>query len=114
MTVSLAAERLHNDFKESEFAELDVELAKVHARQGRTDQAVASLSEALGLGEDRAAKGKVVDEAAALGVLDKLAGRAAGDGQFQAALTRHYAERGNLPLADAAGARPARGSRKSW
>ena len=100
---ALAAERLHNDFKDGEVADLDVMLAKVHAQQGQTDQALVSLTEALGLAEDRAGKGKVINEAAALdGVLDKLAARAAGDGQFQAELARHYAEGGNLPLADAA------------
>src|SRR5262249_16211088 len=39
------------------------------------------------------------------GVLESLAERAAGDGQFQTELARHYAERGNAPLAEAAHAK---------
>src|SRR5262249_24872938 len=55
---------------------------------------------------DRAAKAKIITEAAPLeGVLGKLAERAAGDGQFQTELARHYAERGTAPLAEAARAK---------
>ena len=89
-------------------------LAKVHAQQGRTDQAVLSLIEVLGLAEDRAAKGKVVDEAAP-GRRAGKAGRAGGGRRaIPGGAGRHYAERGNLPLAEAAGAKAPRGSRKSW
>src|SRR5262249_2954208 len=45
-------------------------------------------------------------EAAPLpGVLAKLGERATGNAQFQAELARHFAERGNAPLAEAARAK---------
>jgi tetratricopeptide (TPR) repeat protein len=89
-----AAVRLRNDFKDSDLLDLNVALAKAHAQQGHTNEAVTSFTEALRLAADRAAKAKIVAEAAPLaGVLEKLAERAAGDVQFQAELARHYADR---------------------
>ena len=100
---TLQATRVRLELKDSEVAELDVALAKAHAQQGHTDEAVASFTSALPLAADRAGKARIIAEAAPLrGVLEKLAERAAGDGRFQSELARHYAERGNTPLADAA------------
>lgn len=83
--------------------DLCLALAKAQAHQGRTNDAVASFTEALALVADRAGKAKIVAEAAALqGVLEKLAERGAGDAQFQAELARHFVERGNASAAEAA------------
>jgi tetratricopeptide (TPR) repeat protein len=63
---------------------------------------LAIRAEAEGL-LDRAAKAEIIAAAAPQeGVLEKLAERAASDAQFQAELARHFAERGNAPLAQAA------------
>jgi WD40 repeat protein/tetratricopeptide (TPR) repeat protein len=97
---------LRNDLKGSEFVDLSIALAKAHAKQGHIDEAVASFTEALDLATDGVAKAKIITEAATLeGVLEKLVEQAAGDGQFQAELARHFAERGNAPLAEAARAK---------
>jgi tetratricopeptide (TPR) repeat protein len=63
---------------------------------------LAIRAEAEGL-LHRAAKAEITTAAAPQeGVLEKLAERAASDAQFQAELARHFAERGNAPLAEAA------------
>jgi hypothetical protein len=95
-----------NDLKDSEVVDLNIALAKAHAQQSHTKEAVAAFAEALSLAADRAGKAKVIAEAATLeGVLGRLAERAAGDARIQAALARHYDEHGNTPLADAARAK---------
>ncbi len=97
---------LRNDFKDSEIADLNVELAKAHAEQGHVNEAMASLVEALPLAADRAGKARIITEAAPLaGALEKLAERAADDALFQAELAQHFAARGNAPAANAARAR---------
>src|SRR5579884_12549 len=97
---------VRNDLKDSEVVDLNVALAKAHAGQGHINEAVILFAEAFDLATDRAAKAKIITEAAALqGVLEKLTERAAGDAQFQAELARHFAERCNAPLADASRAK---------
>jgi WD40 repeat protein len=97
-TVQATRHRL--DLKDGEVVELHIALAKAHAQQGQTKEAVASLSAALPLAADRAGKARIVAEAASLkDVLEALAERAADDAQFQAELARHLAARGNLLLA---------------
>jgi WD40 repeat protein/tetratricopeptide (TPR) repeat protein len=97
---------LHMDLKDGEVVDVSVALANAHAQQGHIDKAVASFTEALDLAKDRAAKAKIIAEAAPLaGVLDKLAEHAPGDAQLQAELARHYAERGKAALAEAARAK---------
>jgi tetratricopeptide (TPR) repeat protein len=99
----VAAAQVRNDFNDSDVVDLNVALAKAHAQQGHTSEAVASFSEALTLAADRASKATIIAAAAPLeGVLEKLDKRASGDGLFQAELARHFAERGNAPLAAAA------------
>jgi WD40 repeat protein/tetratricopeptide (TPR) repeat protein len=94
---------VRNDLKDSEVVDLSLALAKAHAQQSHVSEAGAAFTEALPAATDRAAKAKIIAEAAPLnGVLEKLTQRAAGDAQFQAELARHYAERGNAPLAEAA------------
>jgi eukaryotic-like serine/threonine-protein kinase len=96
----MAAVRLRHDFNDSDLLELNVDLAKAHAQQGHTNEAVTSFTEALRLAANRAAKAKIIAEAASgKGVLEKLAERAAGDAQFLAELARHYAVQGNPALA---------------
>ena len=100
---ALQTERLRNELKDSEVADLNVALAEAHAQQGHADEAVALFTEALHLAADHAGKAKIIAAAAALkGVLEKLAERAAGDGQLQAEFARHYAARGQAALAAAA------------
>jgi WD40 repeat protein/tetratricopeptide (TPR) repeat protein len=97
---------VRNDLKDSEVVDLCIALAKAHAQQGHVNEAVASFTEALELATGPAAKAKIITEAAPLkGLLDKLAEHAAGDTQFQAELARHFAARGNAPLAEAARAK---------
>jgi serine/threonine protein kinase len=99
----LARTLVCNDLKDSKVVDLCVALGIAHAQQGHINEAVASFTEALELAMDRAAKAKIITEAAPLeGVLEKLAERAAGNAQFQAELARHFVERGNAPLAQAA------------
>ena len=99
---ALEVERLRNELKDSEVADLNVALAEAHAQQGHTDEAVASFTEAIHLTADRAGKARIVAQAAPLkGVLEKLAGRAAGDGQLQGDLARHFAAQGQAALAEA-------------
>ena len=43
---------LRNDFKDSEIADLNVDLAKAHAEQGHVNEAMASLVEAIPLTAD--------------------------------------------------------------
>jgi tetratricopeptide (TPR) repeat protein len=94
---------VRNDLKASEILDFCIVLAKAHAQQGHTKEAVASFTEALDLAADRAAKTKIITEAAPLNsVLRKLAQRAAPNAQFQAELARYFARRGNAPLAEAA------------
>jgi WD40 repeat protein/serine/threonine protein kinase/tetratricopeptide (TPR) repeat protein len=94
---ALRAAQLHNDVKDSEVADLNVALAKAHARQGHVNEAVASLTAALDRTADRAGKAKIITEATSLeGALEKLGEHAAGDAQFQAELARYYAERGKV------------------
>jgi hypothetical protein len=103
---------VRNDLKDSEVVDLNIALAKAHAQQGHLNEAVILFAEAFDLATDRVAKAKIITEAALLqDVLEKLAERATGDAQLQAELARHYAERGNAPLADAARAK-ARGCSK--
>src|SRR5262249_24518108 len=102
---ALQAERLHAELgaKDSEVEDLTVALAKAHAQQGHVDEAVTLLAETLHLTADRGGKARIIAEAAPLeGVAEKLAERAAGDGQFQADLARHFAALGQAALADAA------------
>ncbi len=73
--------------------------AKAKLREQALDWLKAELTAAT----DRAGKDKIVAAAAPLpDVLEKLAEFAPNDGQFQAELARHFAERGNAPLANAA------------
>jgi tetratricopeptide (TPR) repeat protein len=99
----LHATRIRLDLKENELVEFYVAPATAFVQQGQIDEAVTVLLNALGLIADRTAKAKIIAAAAPLkGVLEKLAQRAAGDALFQAELARHFAERGNAPLAEAA------------
>ena len=77
---TLQATRIRLDLKDGEAADLNVALGKAHAQQGHTSEAVASFTEAISLTADRAGKARIIAEAAPLaGVLEKLAGRAAGE-----------------------------------
>jgi tetratricopeptide (TPR) repeat protein len=98
---TLQATRIRLDRQDSEVADLHLALGKAYSEQGQTKEAVSSFTAALALAADRAGKARIIAEAAPLkGALEKLAERAAGDWQFQAELARHYAERGNAPLAN--------------
>ena len=100
---TLQATRIRFDLKEGELVELAVLLATALVQQGQRDEAVTTLLKALDPTTDRAAKAKIVTEAAPLeGVLEQLTERAAADGPLQAELARHFAQRGNNQLADAA------------
>ena len=91
------------DLKDSEIADVHAALGTAHAQQGHTNEAIASFAQALHLTADRAGKARIIAEATSLeGVLEKLAERASTDGRFQAELARHFAERGDAPLAEAA------------
>jgi serine/threonine protein kinase/formylglycine-generating enzyme required for sulfatase activity len=73
--------------------------AKAKLRQ----QAFDWLKAELAVTTDRAGKAQIIATAAPLpGLVEKLAESAPNDGRFQGELTRHYAERGNYPLANAA------------
>jgi WD40 repeat protein len=100
---TLQATRIRLDLKGSEVADLHVALGTAFAQRGQTNEAVAAIARALEQVPNRLARAKIIDKAAPLkGVLEKLAEQAAGDGPIQAALARHYAARGDAPLADAA------------
>jgi formylglycine-generating enzyme required for sulfatase activity len=107
-TGALAAQRLRKglEFKDGEIVDLCIALAKAHALQGHTKQAVASFTEALDSAVNRAAQAQIVTEAARFkGVLEALARHAAGNGPFQAELARHFAERGDARLRETARAK---------
>ncbi len=100
---TLEATRIRLDLKDSELVDLYTALAKARAQQGHINEAVAVFSEALPRVADRAESAKIIAEAAPFeGTLEKLAERAGDDALFQAELARHYAERGDTSLADAA------------
>ncbi len=102
-TEAVTRAELRMDLKDSELVDLNVAMAKAHARQGQISEALTSFADALALAGDRAAKARIITEAAPLeGMLEKLAERAAADAPFQAELARHFAERGDRALADAA------------
>jgi WD40 repeat protein/tetratricopeptide (TPR) repeat protein len=93
---------LRTDLKASEYTDLFIDLATSQAQQGRKSEARSSLTEALQRTTDRADLAKIIATAAPLdGVLEELAERTAGNAQFQAALARHFSERGPTALADA-------------
>ena len=101
--LAVKATQIRLDLKDTEIADMHVALAKAHAKQGHIKDTLASFAAALGLAADRAAKTRIVAEAAALeGVLEKLAEQAGGDGLFETALARHFADSGKTPLAEAA------------
>jgi serine/threonine protein kinase/formylglycine-generating enzyme required for sulfatase activity/tetratricopeptide (TPR) repeat protein len=94
---------LRNDYKDSEVADVMIALAKAHAQQGHTNEAMASFTEALALAVDRPGKGRIIAAAALLnGVLEKLDESVANDGLFQGELARHFALQGRTSVADAA------------
>jgi WD40 repeat protein len=94
--------QLGQDLKEGEIADLNVAIAKAHAGQGRTSEAVGAFTKALGVAPDRAAKARIIREAAPLaGVLEKLAESVTNDGQSQIELARQLSARGNPSLAEA-------------
>src|SRR5262249_45706672 len=75
------------------------------SRRGLWDEDLAPLARARKQAPNRRARETILAEAAPLqGMLEKLAEKA-GDGQIQAELARHFAARGNTPLADAARAK---------
>jgi hypothetical protein len=67
---------LRNDLKDSEVADLNIALAKAHARQGHHNEAVASLTEALDLTSDRAGTARIVADELKEPDFDALRGRA--------------------------------------
>jgi tetratricopeptide (TPR) repeat protein len=70
---TLQATRVWLDLKDSELVDLYVALGKACAQQGRTNEAVASFTEALTLAADRAGKARILAEAGPLaGVLEPL------------------------------------------
>jgi formylglycine-generating enzyme required for sulfatase activity/tetratricopeptide (TPR) repeat protein len=74
------------------------------ARARLRQQALDWLKAELTVTAERAVKAQIIAAAAPLpGLVEKLAESAPRDGPFQAELARHYAERGNNPLANAAG-----------
>jgi hypothetical protein len=98
---TLQATRIRFDLKDSELIDLYAVLGKAYAQQRQSERADAVFARALALAKDRASKARIIAEAAPLkGVLKKLAGRATGDAQFQAEMARHFADRGNLLLAN--------------
>jgi WD40 repeat protein len=100
---TLQATRTRLDLRDSELLDCNIALGKAHAQLGQTSEAAAALARALEWAIDRPGKGRIVAEAAQLeGVLGLLAERAVGNAQFQAELARHFADRGDAPLAEAA------------
>jgi WD40 repeat protein len=78
-------------------------LGATYALNGGNEKALEYFGKALQRADDRAGKALVIAAAAPYQtVLLELARSTANDGRFQAELTRHYAERGNNPLANAA------------
>jgi formylglycine-generating enzyme required for sulfatase activity len=78
-------------------------LGVAYALNGGNEKALEFFGKALQRADDRAGKALVIAAAAPYQtVLLELARSAADDGRFQAELTRHYAERGNDPLANTA------------
>ena len=66
-------------------------------------QALTWLKAELPVTADRAGKARIIAAAAPLpGLLDQLSVDAPNDGRFQVELARHYADRGNAPLAKSA------------
>ncbi len=73
------------------------------ALEGKTDEAMADLAEALKLGTDRATKAKIISVVAPLaGALETLTEVSAADSEFQVELASYYAQQGNGALADGA------------
>jgi WD40 repeat protein len=100
---TLHATQIRLDLRDSELVDCNIALGKAHAQLGQTGEAAAALARAVDWATDRPGKGRIVAEAAQLeGVLGKLAERAAGDAQFQIELARHFDDRGDAPLAEAA------------
>ncbi len=100
---TLQATRTASDLKDSELIDLYAALGTAHAQQGQSAEAVAAFAQGLVLAVDRAGKARIIAAAAPLpAVLKKLDAIAAGNAQFQTELARHFAERGDAPLANAA------------
>jgi tetratricopeptide (TPR) repeat protein len=100
---TLQATRIRLDLKDSELMDCHLALGNAHAQQGHTSEAAAAFNRARELAPDRASRARIIAAAAPPeGVLEALSALAAGDAPFQAELARHFAERGNVPLADAA------------
>ncbi len=98
-----AVEREQKRFAAKEFTDPWLKLAAAYALNGRNDKAAEYLGKAIQRADGRAGKARLIAAAAPLeAVLEKLAESAPNDGPFQAELARHFAERGNKPLANAA------------
>jgi formylglycine-generating enzyme required for sulfatase activity/tetratricopeptide (TPR) repeat protein/tRNA A-37 threonylcarbamoyl transferase component Bud32 len=83
-----------------------VRLAAAYALDGRNDKALQYFGTAIQRADGHAGKATVIGAAAPLrGLLEELAESIPNDGLFQAELARHFAQRGDNPLADAACAR---------
>jgi formylglycine-generating enzyme required for sulfatase activity len=101
-----APDRLEKPFVVKRIADPWSKLAAAYALDGRNDKALEYFGKALQGTDGRAGKAVVIAAAAPLpGLLEKLAAAAPKDGAFQAELARHYAEKGNQPLAGAARAK---------
>lgn len=96
--------RFELDIDQSEILETSIALATAQAQQGQIDEAVASFTRVLALSKDRAVQARIFMAAPHSSVLEKLAETAAGNATFQAELARHYADRGQTPLAQSANA----------
>jgi tetratricopeptide (TPR) repeat protein len=95
--------KLRKDFSASELMDLRIALATAQAQQGEPDDAATSFTEAAAVAADRAARARIISQAASLpGVLEKLAQQMAGTGSFRAQLAEYFADRDPGPLANAA------------
>ncbi len=102
---TLAAARIRQSLNSGELAEVSVSQAKALCctRACRCRQRRHGRSRSFWTAWTSAGQARIVTESAALdGVLEGLAERAAGDGRVQAALARHFAERGQAVAAQAA------------
>ncbi len=97
------------ELKNGETVDLSLVLAKAYALLGQNDRALAAFIETVTLASDAAEHARIVSEAAPFdGLLEKLGEQLSSVAMFQSELARHYAARGNAPLAEATSTRARR------
>ncbi len=110
---TLQATRCGFDLKDSEVTDLSFELAKAHAEQGHIHEAAAASTEALNLAKDRAARARIITEAAALpGVLEELSERTVKDNAERLAFAQLAYDRQDFAFATRLWAEALQGDRK--